>query len=501
MAARLQRERTEGARVVRRRDDKGVPPEGTMGVGAVHSTDEAGEPTRRDPVEGRDCREQEALEGNMTGAQEPDEVSTKSQRIAMLAREFPDRAFTSLAQHIDLEWLFEAHRRTRKDGAPGVDGMRATDYGQALEANLRDLLDRAKSGRYRAPPVRRVHIPKGDGKSTRPIGIPTFEDKVLQRAVAMVLEPLYEQDFHACSFGFRPGRSAHQALAFLRRRLGQMGGAWVIELDIRSYFDTIDHALLRDLVRQRVRDGVIDRLIGKWLRADVMEDGQWFRAEAGSPQGGVISPLLANIYLHHVLDEWFEGEVRPRLRGSSFMLRYADDAVLAFANEHDARRVLAVLPKRFGRFGLELHPTKTCLVEFKPPRADAAAEHGSFDLLGFTHYWGKSRQGRWVIQRKTASDRFRRSLKRIAQWCRSHRHDPIRDQHARLWRMLKGHYAYFGLSGNLRALRCLRFRAERIWVKWLSRRSQRGRLNWEQAARLLQLLPLPTPSVVRSPVS
>ena len=433
----------------------------------------------------------------MTGAQEPDEVSTKCQRIAMLARNFPDRAFTSLAQHIDLEWLLEAYRRTRKDGAPGVDGVSATHYGRSLEANLRDLLDRAKSGRYRAPPVRRVHIPKGDGKSTRPIGIPTFEDKVLQRAVAMVLEPLYEQDFHVCSYGFRPGRSAHQALAFLRRRLGQMGGAWVIELDIRSYFDTIDHALLREMIGQRVRDGVIGRLIGKWLNAGVMEGGQWSSAEAGSPQGGVISPLLANIYLHHVLDAWFEREVRPRLMGSSLMLRYADDAVLGFANEHDARRVLAVLAKRFARFGLELHPAKTRLVAFKPPRTAGAGDSESFDLLGFTHYWAKSRQGRWVIGRKTARDRFGRSLKRIGQWCRRHRHEPIRDQHARLWRMLKGHYAYFGLSGNLRALRCLRFRAERIWVKWLSRRSQRGRLNWDKAAALLQLLPLPTPRVVR----
>lgn len=437
----------------------------------------------------------------MTGAQEPEDVSTRCQRIAMLARDFPDRAFTSLAHHMDLPWLLEAYRRTRKNGAPGVDRMDASTYSTALDRNLRSLLDRAKSGHYRAPPVRRVHIPKGAGAGTRPIGIPTFEDKILQRAVAMVLEPIYEQEFHDCSYGFRPGRSAHQALRLLERRLGQMGGGWVIELDIRSYFDAIDHALLRDLVRRRVRDGVIDRLIGKWLQAGVMEDGQWSRAEAGSPQGGVVSPLLSNIYLHHVLDEWFEREVRPRLMGSSFMLRYADDALLAFANEHDARRVLAVLAKRFDRFGLELHPTKTRLVAFRPPRGSDDGDSDSFDLLGFTHYWGKSRQGRWVIKRKTARDRFRRSLKRIGQWCQRHRHDPIRDQHARLWQMLKGHYAYFGLSGNLRALRCLRFRAERLWVKWLSRRSQRGRLNWEKAAALLQWLPLPLPRLGRQTVS
>lgn len=303
----------------------------------------------------------------MAGAQEPGTVSTKQQRIAKLAGEHPDRAFTLLAHHIDLNWLLEAYRRTRKEGAVGVDGQTAEAYGADLTGNLQGLLERAKSGLYQAPPVRWVHIPKGDGRRTRPIGIPTFEDKVLQRAVAMVLEPLYEQDFLGCSYGYRPNRSAHQALATLHRQLSARDGGWVIELDIQAFFDTLDHALLREMLRQRVNDGVITRLIGKWLKAGVLEEGQINRLKGGTPQGGVISPLLANLYLHTVLDQWFEQEVKPRLTGRGFLVRFADDAVLGFSDERDAQRVFAVLPKRFARFGLALHPIKTQLVRFQAP--------------------------------------------------------------------------------------------------------------------------------------
>jgi RNA-directed DNA polymerase len=355
-------------------------------------------------------------------------------------------------------------------------------------------LERAKSGSYRAPPVQRVYLPKGDGKGTRAIGLPTFEDKVLQRAVAMVLEPIYEQDFHPDSYGFRPGRSAHQALEELRRRLQPMGGGWIVELDIQSFFDTMDWGQLRQMVRQRVKDGVITRLIDKWLKAGVMEDGRWRAMEAGTPQGGVISPLLSNIYLHHVLDDWFEEEVKPRLCGRSFLIRYADDAVLAFANERDARRVLEVLPKRFERFGLSLHPNKTRLVSFKPPQQGRQAE--TFDLLGFTHYWAKSRTGRWVVKRKTARHRLRRALKRIGAWCRRNRHLPLREQHERLSRKVQGHYGYFGIRGNAKVLQRFRFQVTRLWVKWLRRRSQRTRLSWEQANLLLTLFPLPPARLV-----
>ena len=233
-------------------------------------------------------------------------------------------AFTTLNGALDLALLREAYRRTRKDGATGVDGRTAAEYGEHLEANLRSLLDRAKSGRYRAPPVRRVHIPKGTGGETRPLGIPTFEDKVLQRAVAMVLEAVYEADFHPFSYGFRPGRSAHQLLGDLGRRLWHQGGGWVLEADIRKFFDSVDHRRLREILRRRVRDGVILRLIDKWLTAGVLEDGRVYHPEQGTPQGGVISPLLANIFLHEVLDEWWVREVLPRLRRGAQLYRYAD---------------------------------------------------------------------------------------------------------------------------------------------------------------------------------
>ncbi|MCE9683514.1 group II intron reverse transcriptase/maturase [Halomonas alkalisoli] len=338
-------------------------------------------------------------------------MSTKQVRIAALAERFPQRAFTSLAHHIDAQWLKTAYLMTRRDGAVGIDGQTADDFASDFEANIQRLLEEAKSGRYRAPPVRRVHIPKGDGRTPRPIGIPTFEDKVLQRAVVALLEPLYEHDFLDGSYGFRPRRSAHQAIKSVWDGLSSMGGGWVIDLDIQAFFDTIDHQHLRAFLQQRVRDGVILRLIGKWLKAGVLEAGQWQKGEMGSPQGGVISPMLANVYFHYVLDEWFEKDVKPRLRGRAFEVRFADDAILAFSNEADARKVLEVLPKRFARFGLTLHPSKTRLVRFCPHQEQSAQ---TFDFLGFTHYWGKSWRGYRVIKRKTAKDRLRRGLKRIA---------------------------------------------------------------------------------------
>jgi group II intron reverse transcriptase/maturase len=261
----------------------------------------------------------------MADASESDPVSTKQQRIAELAKQSPEMGFTSLNHHLDLTWMVQAYNRTRKDGATGVDGQTGDDYGLDLLANLESLLDRAKSGAYRAPPLRRAYIPKGTGSETRPLGIPTLEDKVLQRAVVMALEPIYEQDFWDCSYGYRPGRSAHTALQALWDQAMAMGGCWLVEVDIRKFFDTLDHAHLRTLLRQRVRDGVVLRLIDKWLNAGVLEDGDLSYPEAGTPQGGVISPLLANIYLHYVLDEWFEEVVKPCLKGRAFLVRYADD--------------------------------------------------------------------------------------------------------------------------------------------------------------------------------
>lgn len=426
-------------------------------------------------------------------------ISTKQQRIAKLAGQMPEKALTSLSHHMDLGWMLEAYRRTRKDGAVGIDGQTAAEYGEHLEENLLGLLDRAKSGeRYRAPPVRRVYVPKSDG-SERPLGIPTFEDKVLQRAVVMVLEPLYERDFLECSYGFRPGRSAHQALAAIQSRLMMMGGGWVLDVDIRKFFDSLSHDHLRSILAKRMRDGVIERLIGKWLKAGVMENGVLTHPEDGTPQGGVISPLLANIYLHEVLDVWFDREVVPRLQGQVFLVRYADDFVMGFSNERDARRVMAVLPKRFGKYGLALHPDKTRLLYFRPPRSPTGVgeETGSFDFLGFTHYWAKSRQGNWVVKQKTAKGRFTRALQRIKDWCRMNRHQAVGDQCKVLTQKLKGHYGYYGIVGNSPSLGRFCYEVGRLWHKWLSRRSQKAKLDWPTFNRLLKRYPLPPPHMKR----
>jgi len=440
------------------------------------------------------------LKGKMPRMPSLTSVSTKLQKIAKLAKEAPDMTFTSLAHHIDVAFLEEAYRRTRKDGAVGVDGRTAAEFAVNLEGNLQQLLNRLKSGQYRAPAVRRVYIPKGDGRKTRPIGIPTFEDKVLQRAVAMVLEAVYEQDFRSCSYGFRPGRSAHMALEALWKGTMDLAGGWVLELDIESFFDTVDHAHLRSFLDQRVRDGVIRRTIGKWLNAGVLEGGALRRSQGGTPQGGVISPLLANIYLHHVLDVWFTETVMPRLNSRAFIVRYADDAVLVFENESDAKRVLHVLPKRFGKYGLRLHPDKTRLVDFRRPKRDGRPPSGGggFSMLGFTHYWGRSRKGRPVVKRKTAAKSMSRALKRIGQWCRWHRHRSVADQHAALVRKVRGHYAYFGVTGNSRSLSNFVRQVERRWRYWLARRGGRRSMPWERFSQLLKRLPLPAPRIVHS---
>lgn len=411
----------------------------------------------------------------------------------------PDTALTSLSHHIDLEWMYEAWHQTRKDGAVGVDGQTAAEYERDLESNLRSLLDRAKSGRYQAPPVRRAYVPKGKGDELRPLGIPTLEDKILQRAVVMCLTAVYEQDFLPCSYAYRPGRSAHQALDALWQSVMGLKHVWVVEVDIRRFFETLEHHHLRQMLRQRVRDGVLLRLIGKWLQAGVQEEGQLSYPDSGTPQGGVISPLLANVYLHEVLDRWVATAVTPRLRGPVRMARFADDFVLVFRSEADARAVYAALPRRFEKYGLKLHPSKTRLFDFRqPPYRAQRKPKVSFDFLGFTHYWGRSRKGAWVVQRKTAKDRLERALSRIRIWCRRNRHLPVRRQHVTLSQKVTGHYAYYGLTGNARSLSSFRHEVERIWHKWLSRRSQKGYIPWPRFRTYLDRYPLPPVRIVHS---
>ena len=371
----------------------------------------------------------------------------------------------------------------------------AADYEKNLEGNLRSLLERAKSGTYWAPPVRRVHIPKGTGGETRPIGIPTLEDKILQRAVVMLLEPIYEQDFYDCSFGFRPRRSAHDALDSLSKQTMWSEVSCLLEVDIRKFFDTLGHSHLRAFLQQRVRDGVVLRLIGKWLNAGVMEDGAVTHPEAGSPQGGVVSPVLANVYLHYVLDQWFAQEVQPRLKGRAYLIRYADDALIGFTDEEDAQRVMTVLPKRFDRYGLTIHPDKTRLVPFRKPKGPRkppeAGGPGTFDFLGFTHFWARSRNGNWVLKRKTAASRFTRAVRTISQWCRQHRHDPLEEQHTVLCQKLRGHAAYYGITGNSPALSRFRYEVLRVWRKWLMRRRRAWCAPWNWFRQLLARYPVP----------
>lgn len=418
-------------------------------------------------------------------------TSTKRQWIAEQARKHPDWVFTTLHRLIDLEWMQEAYRLTRKDGAAGIDGVTATDYEKDLEANLLDLLGRIKSGSYTAPPVRRHNIPKADG-TMRPLGIPTFEDKVAQRAIVMLLEPVYEADFLPCSHGFRPGRSAHDALHAVRQ--GAMTGKrWVIDADISKYFDTISHKHLREFLDLRIKDGVVRRALDKWLAAGVLDKGVLHRTGEGTPQGGVISPLLANLFLHHVLDQWFEQEVKPRLQGSCLLVRYADDAVMLFENDRDGQRTLAVLDKRLGRYGLRLHPDKTQYLDFRPNRPRGRGKDATFDFLGFTHYWVQSRNGYAVVRQTTAKSRLARALQAVNDWCRRHRHDTVRQQWEHLTSVLRGHGNYYGLRGNSVRLSSFRYQVTRIWRKWLSRRSGKARLNWGQMRELLRRHPLPRP--------
>ena len=440
----------------------------------------------------------------MNDTQRSENVCTKQRRIAEIARQRPQERLSALNHYLDIEWLREAYDRVRKDSAPGVDGQTVGQYGQDLENNLRSLLHRAKGGTYNAPPVKRVHIPK-DERETRPIGMPTTEDKVLGRAVVMVLEPIYEEAFYDFSYGFRPGRSAHQALAAFWQQATGLGVCWVLEVDIRKYFDSVPRQRLLELVGTRIGDGVVLRLLSKWLHAGVMEAGQRHYDEAGTPQGSVLSPLLSNLYLHEVFDRWFAEVVRERRVGQVSAVRYADDLVIGFTHRRDAERLYRVIFKRFEKYGLKLHPEKTRRVPFgRPERVgpDGSGPHppGTFNFLGFTHFWGKSRKGYWVIKRQTAAKRLRRTLRAIGDWCRTNRHRGMFDQFRELVRKLEGHYAYYGITGNGPSLNQVRTEAIKLWHKWLRRRSRESQaMTWERMNQLLkELFVFPYARVVHS---
>jgi len=432
----------------------------------------------------------------MTVTTRTEDMSPGLLKVRERAKRDPDGRLCSLAHLIDEEALKRAFGRIRKDAAVGVDGISKEQYGAKLDENVRDLHERMRAWKYRHQPIRRVHIPKEKGK-TRPIGISCTEDKMVQGALRDVLEVACEPMFHESSYGFRPGRSAHDALRALNQALMRDEANWVLEADIESFFDSIDRKMLMEMLRERVDDKSLLRLVGKCLHVGILDGDEYSEPSEGTVQGSVLSPLLGNVYLHHVLDVWFEREVRPRLRGKARLVRYADDFVIGFEREDDAKRVWAVIGRRFERYGLRLHPEKTRLLSHKRPHPRTPSGKGpsTFDFLGFTHYWRTSRVGTWVAGLKTRRARLRRSITAVADWCRSHRHLPVKEQHATLSRKLVGHFNYFGVNGNIRSLMQLRFWTARVWRKWLDRRSQRARMRWTRFKQVLRAYPLPLPSI------
>ena len=427
-------------------------------------------------------------------------VSTKLQWVAEQSARYPEKVITSLAHLMDVDLLFAAYCKTRKDGAVGVDGVTAREYAGNLGENLVKLHARLRSSKYRAPAVKRAWLEKDDG-SQRPLGIPAFEDKIVQRAVTMLLGAVYEQEFYDFSYGFRPGRSPHQALKELREKCHRYNINWIVDADVSGFFDNLDHGLLREIIKRRVNDGGLLRLIGKWLNAGVLDGEELYHPVQGTPQGGVVSPILANIFLHHVLDAWFVKEIRPRLKGRCFVIRFADDFVIGCELGEDARRLMAVLPKRFSRFKLTIHAKKSRLVEFRTPdvRTGMRSESSTFDFLGFTHYWAKSRRGNWVIKRKTAMKRLRRAMKLLWRWCQYNRHMAITMQYHTLCSKLRGHYQYYGIRCNMRMLERVYHLVRRAWRRWLGRRHRSGSISLERFKTTIEkTFPLPYPKIVHS---
>lgn len=420
--------------------------------------------------------------------------SPELMKVAERAKRHPDQRILALAHLIDEPALERAYRSLRRDAAAGLDGVTVEQYGGQLAANLQALRARMKAGQYRHQPIRRVNIPKENG-ATRPIGVSTVEDKIVQGALREVLEAIYEQDFRNCSYGFRPGRSAHDAIRRLSEVINRGHANYIVEADIVSFFDKIDRKILMEMLRGRIADERLMRLVGKCLHVGVLDGERVLEPSEGTAQGSSLSPLLGNIYLHYVLDAWFEREVRPHFRGSSALVRYADDFVLCFERADDAAHVWKILEERFKLFGLTLHPKKTRSFVFRPPRQGGEGGGATFNFLGFTLHWQRTRRGWWRVAFRTRGVRLRRAINAVTEWCRGHRHDPVKEQHRALSRKLVGHYNYFGVNGNSRALRSLRYAVIWAWHKWLNRRSQRARMGWKRFNELLKAHPLPAATI------
>jgi group II intron reverse transcriptase/maturase len=436
--------------------------------------------------------ERERAKGSTGGETRPGRsagigVSSELDRVREVARRDKEARFTALLHHVSLERLRWAYWALSPEAAPGLDGVTWASYGQGLEANLRDLHERVRQGRYRASPGRRVHIPKADGR-LRPLGIASLEDKIVQRAVTEVLNAVYEADFLGFSYGFRPGRGPHQALDALATGIWRKKVNWVLDADIRDFFGRLDRGWLETFLRHRIADERVLRLIGKWLAAGVVEEGTWSES-AGAPQGAPASPLLANVYLHYVLDLWADWWRKRHARGDVIIVRFADDFIVGFQHEQDARRFLAALRPRLAKFGLELHPDKTRLIEFGRFAAANRAARGepkpeTFDFLGFTHICGKSRTGRFQLKRITIARRMRAKLAEVKAELRRRMHDPVPEQGRWLASVVRGHMAYYAVPGNTHAVAAFRGQVTRHWLRTLRRRSHKSRTTWTRMRRI-----------------
>lgn len=423
------------------------------------------------------------------------EMSTEELQIVERARKHKQEALTNLHQFIDERMLWESYRGLNKKSSSGTDGKRWQDYSQEAEQRIPELLVEFKSGKYKAPPILRAYIPKGKtGK--RELGIPTIEDKILQESVRRILTPIYEEEFKQFSYGFRRGYSAHQAIEYMFHEVSTKGMHYIIDADIKNYFGSINHGILREFLDQRVKDGVIRKMVDKWLKAGILEDETLKYPTDGTPQGGVISPLLSNIYLHYVLDEWFTEQIQPLLTGKSFIVRYADDFVLGFEKSTDADRVMKVLPKRFEKYKLELQAEKTKIINLNSKRGEGDR---SFDFLGFTHYLGKSRKGKVVLKRKTSSKRLTVAIIKIHKWIKKNRHRKLKELISELNVKLRGHYNYYGITFNSKGIHSYFEQVKRSLQKWLNRRGGDPVWKWDKFNNLIkEWMPLCKPRIYHS---
>jgi RNA-directed DNA polymerase len=447
-------------------------------------------------VEGRGSAEGNTASETRPGRSAGLGVSSELDRVRQVAREDKNVRFTALLHHVIIDRLREAYRAVSSNAAAGVDGVTWRDYGADLEVNLSDLHVRVQRGAYRARPTRRVFIPKADGR-LRPLGVASLEDKVLQRAVVEVLNAVYEEDFLGFSYGFRPGRSQHDALDALSVGIVRKKVNYVLDADISDFFTRLDQGWLERFLEHRIADKRVLRLIQKWLRAGVIEDGEWSKTEEGTAQGASVSPLLSNVFLHYVFDLWADQWRRRNARGDVILTRFADDYVAGFEHREDAERFLADLRERFAGFGLELHPEKTRLIEFGRFAAENRARRGdrkpeTFEFLGFTHVCAKTRNGRFKLKRVTSKKKMRAKLHSVKAEMRRRWHHSIPEQGRWLRSVLAGHFRYYAVPDNIRALQTFREAVIRRWLKALRRRSQRSRMTWERMRRIAERwLPLP----------